>query len=99
MMMDEVFSEDEPVINTQALIAYRLGRVEKAVDSINTASVARDDRILDKMEAIGQLAGEITSNKYRIATLEQKFANINKFLTGVAISLVAVVAQILFDIV
>lgn len=99
MMMDEMFSEDEPVTSTQSLIAYRLGRVEKAVDSINAASVARDDRILDKMEAIGQLAGEIASNKYRIATLESKFANINKFLTGVAISLVAVVAQILFDIV
>lgn len=99
MMMDEMFSDDEAVTGTQSLIAYRLGRVEKAVDSINTASVARDDRILDKMEAIGSLAGEIASNKYRISSLEQKFANINKFLTGVAISLVAVVAQLLFDIV
>lgn len=98
-MDDDNTSEDILQIQGQALIAYRLGRVEKTVDSINTASVARDDRILDKMESIATVVGKVDSNTYRIELLETKFHNIYKFLAGIALSLAAIVSELIFNLV
>lgn len=85
--------------DNKSLIAYRLGRVEKLVETIDSSSVTRDNAILAKIDGISKLSDTVNRNTYRLDTIESKFANFNRIMTGVIIAVVAIVAEIFFNII
>lgn len=90
--------EMESTMQSSELIAYRLGRVEKAVDSINMHSIERDDKILQKLEQITELAHKVSEHSFRISSLEASRTNIYRFLTAIGTAVALMVIQKIFDL-
>lgn len=76
-----------------SLISYRLGRVEKLMESYKQDSEARDDRVITKLDQFleqfnSQYVPEVSNLKYRVGELE-KFKKVTLSALG-AISLLMI---------
>lgn len=89
----------EGIPEGEPLVAWRLGRLEKAVDQINTHSIARDEKIIEKLEQIGEVAQKVSQNTWRIASLEASRANIYRFLSGIASAVFLIILEMVFNLV
>lgn len=82
----------------EALVAYRLGRLEKAVEQINTLSIARDDKILVELGKVGEISQKVSQNTWRINSLESSRTSIYRFLSGLASAILILGAQVIFKL-
>lgn len=100
---------ESDVVDTisNSLVAYRLGRLEKAIETTENNSVNRDEKIintltdsdskiLDKLTVIETISKDIAIHAMRLDRLEAWQATVNRFLTAVVLAIVGIVLQILF---
>lgn len=83
----------------ESLVAWRLGRLEKAVDQINNLSISRDEKIIEKLEQIGEVAQKVSQNTWRIQSLEASRSNIYRFISGIASAVILIVLEMIFNLV
>lgn len=92
---------EEEIPEGEGLIAYRLGRVERLVESYNTSSNRRDDRVVDKLDEFGKqlnrVEPEITHLKYRVGKLETSLSTLYKCCWGLAVVVAGVLIQALVE--
>lgn len=92
-------SEEEEEFNNslgqKSLIAYRLGRVEKAVELNNQHAVDRDEKLMTKLESFTVLTTAVSTHTLRIEALETSRRNMVNYLAGVSITLLGVVVSLL----
>lgn len=74
--------------NSPALVAWRLGRVEKAVDE-------NHKQVLGKLDEVLSLYSDVKQNKFRIGQVEDKIKSIYRFLAALSIVLVGTVADLI----
>lgn len=91
--------DDTQDVEDKSLIAYRLGRVEKAVDNINQQSIDRDKEIITKLDNLTTLTQQVASNSFRIASLENSRSNMYKFISALGVTLGAVILQIVLSLI
>ena len=91
--------ESLPLPDGESLVAWRLGRLEKAVDQINTHSIARDEKIIEKLEQIGEVSQKVSQNTWRIQSLESSRSSIYKFLTGIASAVTLIILEMIFNLI
>lgn len=98
-MSYQIDNEENPPKDTPALVAYRLGRLEKAVDQINRHSIERDEKILDKLEFLGALTERVGRNEWRLDSLETSRTKQYQFLTAIALAVTAVIIELIFNLI
>lgn len=81
------------------LVAYRLGRVEKALETINNTSIARDKNILEKLTEVSSITKEVSQNTWRIQSLEQSRTNFQKLAYVMVTSVILLGLEVLFNII
>ena len=82
-------------LDSQALIAYRLGRVEKAVEANNAQAIERDNNILGKLETITTLTTQFATMSLRLDNLESWRKNINAFLVGLSMTTIGLIGTLI----
>lgn len=96
-------AEMEDIVRSSAgskgLIYWRLGKVEKAVETFNESAQRRDDVILTKLEAVGSLSDKINENSFKIQSLERTRDLTNKVIVGLVVAIGAVIADAFFNLV
>lgn len=90
---------DEETPKGESLVAWRLGRLEKAVDQINSLSIGRDEKIIEKLEQISEIAQKVSQNTWRIQSLEASRNSIYRFLSGLASAVILIILEMVFDII
>ncbi|HEY9657271.1 MAG TPA: hypothetical protein V6C65_02320 [Allocoleopsis sp.] len=83
--MTDILPTDEN--NSPTLVAWRLGRVEKAVDENHR-------QVIGKLEEVLRLHGEVQQTKYRVTQVENTLKTMRNFLAGVSITLIGVIADL-----
>lgn len=86
--MVDKFDENDPVATTSELVAYRLGRVEKAVEATN-----------QKLDTLTELGQQVSKNSWRLDSLEASRTRTYQFLTGIATALIIVMLQLFFKMI
>lgn len=81
-------------LDSQSLIAYRLGRVEKAVEANNASAIERDNHIITKLETITTLSTQLATTAVRLKSLEEWRKNINAFLTGLTLAVIGLIGTL-----
>lgn len=96
-MPDALDGEDHLTnsLDSQSLIAYRLGRVEKAVESNNAQAIERDNTIVAKLETITTLSTQLATTAVRLDLIEAWRKNVNTFLIGLTLSVVGLIGTII----
>lgn len=82
-------------LDSQTLIAYRLGRVEKAVESNNAQAIERDNNIIGKLETITTLSTALATTAVRLDILENWRKSVNTFLIGLTLSVVGLIGTLI----
>lgn len=82
-------------LDSQALIAYRLGRVEKAVEANNAQAIERDNNILGKLDTITTLTTQFATMSLRLDNLESWRKNINAFLIGLSMTTIGLIGTLI----
>lgn len=82
-------------LDSQALIAYRLGRVEKAVEANNAQAIERDNNILGKLDTITTLTTQFATMSLRLDNLESWKKNINAFLVGLTMTFIGLIGTLI----
>lgn len=90
---------DDEIAEEKGLIAYRLGRVEKAVDNINQQSIDRDKEIITELRNISTLGGQVALNTAAIEGLKESRRNMYKVIATVALTVFAVAVEMLFNLI
>lgn len=95
-MPDALDGEDHLTnsLDSQSLIAYRLGRVEKAVESNNASAIERDNHIIGKLEILTTLSTQLATTDVRLSNLESWRKSVNSFLAGLTIAMVGLVGTL-----
>jgi hypothetical protein len=81
-------------IDSQALIAYRLGRVEKAVESNNSSAIERDNMIINRLDSISTLSTQIATTAVRLENIESWQKSVNTFLIGLTLSVIGLIGTL-----
>lgn len=96
-MPDSLDGEDHLTnsLDSQSLIAYRLGRVEKAVESNNSQAIERDNNIISKLDTITTLSTQLATTSIRLDNLELWKKSVNSFLVGLTLSVVGLIGTLI----
>jgi hypothetical protein len=96
-MPDALDSEDHLTngLDSQSLIAYRLGRVEKAVEANNAQAVDRDNNIMNKLETITTLSTQLATTAVRLDNLEVWKKSVNSFLVALTLSMIGLIGTLI----
>lgn len=97
-MLESVSDDREDNIaglDSQALIAYRLGRVEKAVEANNVQAIERDNNILGKLDTITTLTTQFATMSLRLDNLESWRKNINAFLVALSMTTIGLIGTLI----
>lgn len=82
-------------LDSQSLIAYRLGRVEKAVESNNSQAIERDNNIIAKLETITTLSTQLATTAVRLDSIETWRKSINAFIAGLTITILGLIGTLI----
>lgn len=81
-------SELAPDNNDPSLVAWRLGRVEKAVDDNHR-------QVVSKLEQVLNLNSEVEQVKYRVTQLEVTIKTVKTYLGAVGLTLLGVIVDLI----
>jgi hypothetical protein len=96
-MPDAFEGEDHlaATLDSQSLIAYRLGRVEKAVEANNASAVERDNNIVGKLEVLTTLSTQLATTSVRLQLLEDWRKSVNAFLVGLTLATLGLIGSVI----
>lgn len=81
-----------------ALVGYRLGRLEKAVEFNNQSAMARDDKILVELKAVSMVVSRVSLLEFRIEALDTKLSKVMQFVGALALVILGAVLSFLFTL-
>lgn len=98
----EIFSQEEEEMgngSNKGLIAYRLGRVEKAVEQVERNNTAQNEKLLTKLESFGEIREQVVKNTIVIESLLRSRDRLITAVAAVATGMVMIILEQVFNFV